>query len=214
MSKNLHALNGLYAITDTPLLAGRLQQSVAAALRGGAQLLQYRDKSDDKERRLAEATMLRDLCAAQGALFLVNDDIALAAAVNAPAVHIGQTDGQISEARRLLGPDAIIGVTCHDDIELARQAQAEGADYVAFGAFFRSSTKPEAIPAPLSLLTQAKAELDIPVVAIGGITLDNASHVIAAGADMICVVHSLFGAEDVEAQAAAFSALFRETQSA
>lgn len=209
MSSSLATLlNGLYGITDTPLMEGRLLDSVEQSLKGGVKLIQYRDKSDDSTRRTAEAAGLLALCEQYGALLLINDDIELAAKIGAKAVHIGQSDGNAAQARSLLGEEAIIGVTCHDSLELARQAEAEGADYVAFGSFFPSNTKPDAIPAPLTLLAEAKAEIDLPVVAIGGINLSNAHQLIDAGADMVAVVSDLYGADDITARAEKYRGLF------
>ena len=149
-------LRGLYAITDSQLLAeGRLLPYVEAALKGGARLLQYRDKSDDQARRLREASALAELCARHGAELIINDDAELAARLGV-SVHLGQTDGSLAVARALLGRQAIIGATCHAQLELAEQAVAEGASYVAFGRFFNSSTKPGAPAASVELLDQAR----------------------------------------------------------
>ncbi len=150
-------LRGLYAITDSQLLDdGRLLPYVEAALRGGARLLQYRDKSSDQARRLREAESLRELCERHGAQLIVNDDAELAARLGV-GLHLGQTDGSLSAARALLGRQAIIGATCHAQLELAEQAVAEGASYVAFGRFFNSSTKPGA-PAARGELPDARYE--------------------------------------------------------
>lgn len=204
-------LRGLYAITDSQLLdGGRLLPYVEAALKGGAKLLQYRDKSDDASRRLREAEALRDLCARYGATLLINDDAELAARLGV-SVHLGQTDGSLAAARALLGRNAVIGGTCHASLDLAEKAIAEGASYVAFGRFFASQTKPGASAASLELLEQAKAHFNVPLVAIGGVTLDNAPELIARGADMIAVIHALFAADspaEVEQRARAFSQLF------
>ncbi len=176
--------------------------------------MQYRDKSGDHERRAREAQQLLDLCEQAGARLIINDDLALALRVEAHGVHLGQGDGDPAEARRLLGPTAILGVTCHDSLPLARQAVVNGASYVAFGRFFPSRTKPEASPAPLSLLREARAALpNTPLVAIGGITLDNAHTLIAAGADTLAVSHSLFGADAIEARARTFTTLFNQHSS-
>jgi thiamine-phosphate pyrophosphorylase len=205
-------LRGLYAITDPRLTAGRvLEDRVRAALRGGARLIQYRDKGADTGRRLAEADLLQRLCIAHDASLIVNDDVELAARVGAAGVHLGRTDTGLSRARERLGPRAIIGISCYDRLDLALAAQDAGADYVAFGSFFPSPTKPDAVEAPLSLLERARERLDIPICAIGGITLANAGTVIAAGADMIAVISDLFGAVDVEARAQALSRLVDRT---
>ncbi|WP_339523002.1 thiamine phosphate synthase [Pseudomonas sp. EA_35y_Pfl2_R111] len=203
-------LRGLYAITDSELLKGKLLPYVEAALKGGATLLQYRDKSSDEARRLREAEALRELCNRYGAALIINDDAELAARLGV-GLHLGQTDGSLSVARALLGRKAIIGGTCHAQLELAEAAAKEGASYVAFGRFFNSTTKPGAPSADLELLAAAKAKVNLPMVAIGGVTLDNAPTLIAHGASMVAVVHGLFGADsaaEVERRARAFSALF------
>ena len=203
-------LRGLYAITDSELLKGKLLPYVEAALKGGATLLQYRDKSSDEARRLREAEALRELCNRYGAALIINDDAELAARLGV-GLHLGQGDGSLSVARALLGRKAIIGGTCHAQLELAEAAAKEGASYVAFGRFFNSTTKPGAPAADAELLTAAKAKINLPIVAIGGVTLDNAPELIAHGASMVAVVHGLFGAgsaDEVERRARAFSALF------
>ena len=191
-------LRGLYAITDSQLLAGKCLTYVEAALDGGLTLLQYRDKSADDARRLREAEALRELCARYGAQLIINDDAELAARLGV-GVHLGQTDGPLNPARALLGRNAIIGSTCHSQIELAQQAAQEGASYVAFGRFFNSSTKPGAPTATLELLDHARAQLTVPICVIGGITLENATPLVEHGADLLAVVHGLFGAETAQA---------------
>lgn len=204
-------LRGLYAITDSQLLGdGKLLPYVEAALKGGVRLLQYRDKSDDAARRLRDAEALRELCARHGAELIINDDAELAARLGV-GVHLGQTDGSLGAARALLGRKAIIGATCHARLELAEQAVSEGASYIAFGRFFNSQTKPGAPAATADLLEQAKSRFSLPIVAIGGVTLENAPQLIERGASLIAVVHALFAADssaEVERRAHAFSALF------
>ena len=202
-------LRGLYAITDANTRdPAKLLHDVTAALRGGARLIQYRDKSSDSALRETTGRALLALARQHAALLLINDDVPLAQAIGAHGVHLGQHDLDITEARRLLGPDAVIGVSCYNRFELAQQAAVAGADYVAFGRFFPSRTKPDAVPAGLELLRRAKRELVTPVVAIGGITLENAPPLIQAGADMLAVIDGLFGQADIEATARAFQALF------
>ncbi len=209
----MKTLRGLYAITDSQLLAdGRLLPYVEAALKGGAQLLQYRDKSEDAARRLRQAEALRDLCLRHGAQLIINDDAELAARLGV-GLHLGQSDGSLAAARALLGRDAIIGATCHAQLELAEQARQEGASYIAFGRFFDSQTKPGAPAATPELLEQARARFRLPIVAIGGVTLDTAPQLIARGASMVAVIHALFAAEnaaEVERRARAFSQLFAD----
>ncbi len=203
-------LRGLYAITDSKLLAGRFLSLVEAALDGGLCLLQYRDKSDDAARRLREAQALQQLCERYGTQLIINDDAELARHLGV-GVHLGQTDGPLTPARALLGSAAIIGSTCHASLDLAAQAAREGASYVAFGRFFTSSTKPGAPAADVRLLAQARAQVNLPIAAIGGVTLDNAAALVHHGADLLAVIHGLFGADsaqEVTRRARAFNALF------
>jgi thiamine-phosphate pyrophosphorylase len=203
-------LRGLYAITDSQLLAGRFLSHVEAALEGGVRLLQYRDKSDDDARRLREAQALLKLCERYGTELVINDDAELAARLGV-GVHLGQTDGPLTPARALLGRQAIIGSTCHASLDLAAQAASEGASYVAFGRFFNSVTKPGAPAADVGLLAQARAQVKLPLAVIGGITLDNAAPLVAHGADLLAVINGLFGADsaqEVTRRARAFNALF------
>lgn len=193
-------LTGLYVLTDERL-GERLEATVAAALVGGARLIQYRDKRTDAARREREAAALRKLTRRHGALLIVNDDPALAAAVGADGVHLGKDDPDIGEARRLLGEMGVIGVSCYDSLQRARDAVATGADYITFGSVFPSPTKPGAVRAPLELVAAGKRELAVPVCAIGGITPANAASVVAAGADLLAVVSAVVFAADVEAAA-------------
>ncbi|MCE5231750.1 MAG: thiamine phosphate synthase [Mizugakiibacter sp.] len=197
-------------MTDGP--RADLRDAAAAALDGGATLLQYRDKTADAPRRLREAQALAQLCADRGVPLIVNDDIELAAAVGAAGVHLGEHDDDIAAARARLGADAIVGVSCYDSARRARQLAAAGADYLAFGAFFPSSTKPAARRAAPALLREARA-LGLPLVAIGGITPDNGGTLVEAGADYLAVIAAVFGAADVRAAARRFADLFATTRS-
>ena len=201
--------NKLYAITDSQLLPGdQLFTAVAAALKGGCKLVQYRDKTSDKVRRSFEARNLLALCNQYQAQLLINDDVELAKEVGAHGVHLGQGDTNPVAARIILGNRAIIGVTCHDSLTLAQQAIKDSANYIAFGRFFPSSTKPNARPAPISLIGEARQQFSaIPIVVIGGITLENGKQLLDAGADMLAVCHSLFAANDITAQAKKFTEL-------
>lgn len=204
-------LRGLYAITDGQLLAGKFLAYVKAALDGGVTLLQYRDKSNDEARRLREAQTLLKLCESYKTRLIINDDAELAARLGV-GVHLGQTDGPLTPVRALLGRQAVIGSTCHGSLDLARQAAREGASYVAFGAFYGSSTKPDAKVVSLDVLAQARAELKLPICVIGGITLQNAPALVANGASLLAVVHGLFGAEspaEVTRRALAFNELYK-----
>jgi thiamine-phosphate pyrophosphorylase len=192
-------LRGLYAITP-PDLSG-----VEAALASGALCaLQYRAKDADGHARRREAEALLVRCRAHGVPLIVNDDLELALAIGADGVHLGRDDGDLAAARARL-PGRLLGASCYDQAELAERAVAAGADYVAFGSVFPSPTKPGAVRAPLALFGRP---LGVPKVAIGGITLDNARQVIAAGADCVAVITDLFGAPDVGARARQYGRLF------
>ena len=212
MNDKAQSLRGLYAITDATLLAdGRLLPYCEAALRGGAKLLQYRDKSTDTARRLAEAQALQALCQTYQAQLIINDDVNLAAQLGV-GLHLGQADGCLISARQQLAADAIIGATCHAQLELAEQAVEQQADYIAFGRFYNSQTKPGSVLATTQLLKQA-LQFQHPIVAIGGITLENGRVLIEHGAAMLAVIHGLFAADSaaaVEQRARAFSALFTD----
>lgn len=205
MSKRV---NGLYAVTPESVDSTALIGKVDAALRGGAHVMQYRSKSADHSLRYAQAAQIARLCRTHNALFIVNDSVELAHEVDADGVHLGGDDGDVAAARGVLGHGKLIGVSCYDDIVRARAAQLQGADYVAFGSFFPSATKPKARRAGVDVLRVGASEISLPVVAIGGINEDNAADLIAAGADAIAVVSALFDAPDVEAQARLFARLF------
>lgn len=201
---------GLYAITDSRLCPpDQLVTAVEAAVRGGAVMVQYREKQAPAPEKLRQARDLAAVCRAGGALFLINDDPELARRVNADGVHVGQDDESAAAARQRLGEHAVIGVTCHGRLAFAEAARGNGADYVAFGRFYTSGTKPDAPEANLSVLSNARP-LGLPVCAIGGITIDNGAPLIQAGADLLAVVGGLFGGRpnEIEQRARAFSRLF------
>lgn len=209
MTASLPAVHGLYAIADTGVLSPtHLTAVVAHAIDGGAAVVQYRDKGDDGQRRLAQARSLARLCRRRGVPFIVNDDVALAGAAGADGVHLGRDDPSPGDARQALGRGAIIGVSCYNELSMAIEAQQQGADYVAFGAFFVSPTKPHAVRADPALLRRAKARVTVPVVAIGGITPQTAPALIAAGADAVAVIHGVFGHADTAAAARRYAQLF------
>lgn len=205
-----HILSGLYGITDQKLMPdlNSMLTQVESSLKGGTRIIQYRDKTSDEKQRLQQACALNELCKSYQIPLLINDDVELAKKCEAAGVHLGQSDGCVNAAREVLGPAAVIGVTCHDSLEFALQAESEGADYVAFGAFFPSKTKPNAKPAPLGLIKEVKAQVQLPIVAIGGISVDNAEQIISAGADMVAVVHALYAQPDIQATAEQFHQLF------
>ena len=206
---NRHLLTGLYAVTpdlaDTELLLARTH----AALVGGARLLQYRNKIADEHLRRAQAAALRQLCRRHGATLIINDHVELALEIDADGVHVGADDAAVADARARLGRSKIIGASCYHDLQRALSAAAQGADYVAFGSFYVSSVKPGAMRAPLSILQAARQQVALPVVAIGGITLDNAGELMRAGADAVAVISALFAAPDIEIAARNFCQLFQ-----
>jgi thiamine-phosphate pyrophosphorylase len=201
-------ISGLYALTPDLLDTDELIARVAAAIAGGAAAVQYRNKIASPPLRRAQALVLRDLCAARGTTFIVNDDVNLAYAVDADGVHLGGDDAPLARARQRLGSTAIIGASCYDSLERAAAAVAAGADYVAFGSFFPSTIKPDAARVEASLLTAAKTRWNVAVVAIGGITPAMAPTLIAAGADALAVITAVFDAPDVTAAAKAFRDAF------
>jgi thiamine-phosphate pyrophosphorylase len=200
-------LRGLYAVTPDDMLLPRLSALVNSALAGGVRLVQYRNKSAPAPLRRAQAAELLRICHAVGAKLIVNDDLALALEIAADGVHLGGSDGDLAVARAALGPYRILGASCYNDIGRAAAAAAAGVDYLAFGAMFASRTRPDAVPAPLSILAEAK-RFGLPLAAIGGITLDNAAETISAGADMVAVIADLFDTMDITTRAAEYQDIF------
>lgn len=201
-------ISGLYALTEDISDTALLLEQVSAAVRGGARVVQYRNKSGSSTLQSEQAAQLAGLVRAAGATFIVNDSIELAARSGADGVHLGREDGEVGAARDRLGSAALIGVSCYDDLDRALAAEQAGADYVAFGSFFPSITKPAAVRAPIELLRQAEAVLRIPIVAIGGINASNCAPLRCAGADAMAVASALFRADDIEAAARALLAQF------
>ena len=204
---------GLYAITESRLTPPvTMIEQVSLAIDGGAVLIQYREKHLVREERGREARALARLCHERNIPLIINDDIELAAVCDAAGVHLGQDDAPVSRARRRLGRRAIIGVSCYNQLERARTAVGTNASYVAFGRFFPSKTKPGAVQALPALLMQARREIKLPIVAIGGITPENGAELVHAGADLLAVIHGVFGQPDIRAAARAYAALFNESR--
>ena len=204
-----YSFNGLYAITpdiaDTDLLLAKVE----AALQGGINMLQYRNKTANHKLQTQQARAILPLCRQYNVPLIINDSVKLFLTLDADGVHLGADDGNLAEVRARIGSSKILGASCYNRFDLALQAQKAGASYVAFGACFSSNTKPNAPVAGLSLFTRAKAELNIPSIAIGGITLQNASQVIAAGASAIAIINAIFGANDVKLTSQQLSQLFK-----
>ncbi|MDP3209974.1 thiamine phosphate synthase [Methylotenera sp.] len=205
----MSAIKGLYAITPDEQDTDILLAKVEAALQGGIGILQYRNKLADHKLKTQQARALLPLCRQYQVPFIINDSIKLCLTLDADGVHFGADDGNLAEARVRLGNDKILGASCYNRFDLALSAQQLGADYVAFGACFASSTKPNAPVAGLHLFTQAKAELHVPAVAIGGITLENAPLAISAGASSVAVINAIFNADDVKLTSQQFTKLFQ-----
>lgn len=212
MMSQTPVISGLYAITPDCADTSDLLNKVRPALSSGARILQYRNKTANAGLRLTQATALRKLAREFAIPFIVNDDVQLAAQVDADGVHIGVTDDGLKAARATLGRQKIIGISCYNRLSLAREAVIAGADYVAFGAFFPSGVKPDAVAADTELLCQARAEIAVPLVAIGGITPHNGAALVQAGADALAVISALFDATDISVAARDFSKLFKRDQ--
>lgn len=214
MERTISRIRGVYAITRDESATAKLISEVSEALMGGVRLVQYRNKSASKELAREQASALRELTKYAGAALIVNDDVDLAFAVSADGVHLGRDDGKtlndLSELRRHAPGQFLIGLSCYNELALAKNASVAGADYIAFGSFFPSRTKPDAIRADATLIREAKRDFSLPVVAIGGITVENAPQLLAAGADSVAVISSLFDADDIVKRARLFSSLFSE----
>ncbi len=202
------SIYGLYGITpnltDTAVLLSQTEQILA----GGAQLIQYRNKIADKALLRHQANLLLRLCRTYATPMIVNDHLDLATEIDADGVHVGQSDMDIAAARKLIGTDKIIGATCYNKLDLAIRAQSKGADYVAFGAFYPTSTKLNTVTASLDILVQAKKILTIPIVGIGGINLTNTQTLIKNGVDAVAVSYALYQAKDIHKTAETFSRFF------
>ncbi len=199
-------MKGLYAITPDIESTDTLGRMVGLALDGGAAVIQYRNKVASPALRREQVSALLRLTRARGIPLIVNDDVALAAELDADGAHVGREDGDVVAARRLL-PGKLLGASCYASVDAARSAVAEGADHVAFGSVFPSATKPAASAAPLSVFAEARS-LGVPLIAIGGLTAENSALAISAGADCVAVISDLFGAADIAARAARYRALF------
>ncbi len=204
-----YSLRGLYAITDHQLIpADQFVEIVEQAILGGAKVIQYRNKTENYALRVKQAQALRALCNCYQIPLIINDDLALMQTVKADGIHLGKKDASVITAREMLGNEVIIGISCYNQLTMAQQALNHGASYIAFGSFFPSPTKPQAVSASVELLTTARPTLDCPIVAIGGITPDNGAQLIAAGADSLAVIHGIFGQSDIVAAARRYAQLW------
>ncbi|WP_430438505.1 thiamine phosphate synthase [Noviherbaspirillum suwonense] len=209
MGANMQAaLKGLYLVTPDWDDTDRLVSISEAGLKGGAALLQYRHKTASPSLRREQATALLALCRRQGKPFIINDYPELCVELDADGIHVGGTDASVAEVRRQVGPDRIVGSSCYGSLELAQSAQAAGASYVAFGGFYPSRIKKYEVSTPVDIVTRARQAVALPNVVIGGMTRENAVPLIAAGADMVAVISSVYFADDPEGAARALAGLF------
>ncbi|MDM8569060.1 thiamine phosphate synthase [Thiotrichales bacterium HSG1] len=201
-------MRGLYAITNENIVSSEnfIQYSEQAII-GGAKVIQYRNKHSNKN--ITQIIALKKLCLQYQVPLIINDDIQLAKQIGADGVHLGKEDSQLSTARSILGNKAIIGISCYNKIYLAKQAVADGANYVAFGSFFSSPTKPQATQCDINTLKQARKVLNCPIVAIGGITPDNGGDLIMAGADCLAVISGIFDQTNITVAAQKYTELFQ-----
>lgn len=205
-------MRGLYAITDDHLIAaGQLCPAVEQAILGGCSMVQYRSKHLHRDHR-EEASSLLEVCRRHQVPLIINDDARLAKEIGAAGVHVGRDDVDLRHARQMLGAEAIIGVSCYNSLDLALRAQQQGASYIAFGSFFPSHIKPDAVRPELELVTRARQQLQIPIIAIGGITVENGAKLISAGVDMLAVISALFSAADIQQAARELHDLFPHRQ--
>jgi thiamine-phosphate pyrophosphorylase len=209
-SSTAKKIKGLYAISNHDELSrGKLIADTLALLKGGATIFQFRDKLSNAQEKQARALVLKTLCAQYQCSFIINDDVNLALEIDADGAHLGQQDVSLLEARKRLGAKKIIGQSCHNSLDLALRAHQQGADYIALGRFFPSKTKTYAPQADIGIISQVKRQCRIPVVAIGGITLDNAPSLLAAGADALAVIDDLLTARNIEQHARSYQSLFK-----
>ena len=201
-------IRGLYAITPDMADLNTLIQKTQSAIEGGVFMVQYRSKIHDHDVKMQQCAAILRLCREYEIPCIVNDDVDMCRSLEADGVHLGEKDDNIAEVRRILGEDAIIGSSCYDQLERAKQAQKEGASYVAFGAMYPTSTKPNAPRATIGLLREANSQIQIPIVAIGGITVNNAHDVIETGVDAIAVINSLYESHSIKETAETLSQMF------
>ncbi|HZW11637.1 MAG TPA: thiamine phosphate synthase [Noviherbaspirillum sp.] len=202
-------MRGLYLVTPDWDDTQKMLAVTEAGLRGGAALVQYRHKTADAQLRKEQAAALQALCRRYGRPFIVNDFIGLCLELDADGVHVGGTDTAVAEVRAAVGPDKIVGSSCYGSMDLARSAWQAGASYVAFGGFYPSRVKKYEVTTPPAIVAQAKTEIPLPNVVIGGMTQENSVPLVAQGADMVAAISSVYMADDPEAAARAFAALFK-----
>lgn len=201
-------MKGLYLVTPDWDDTQRMLDATEAGLRGGAVLVQYRHKTADAVLRKEQAAALQVLCRRYQKPFIVNDHVELCLELDTDGIHVGGTDLAVTEVRAMVGPERIVGASCYGSLDLARAAHAAGASYIAFGGFYPSRVKKYEVSTPASIVADAKKEVPLPSVVIGGMTIENARPLVAQGADMVAVISSVYMSEDPEIAARGFSGLF------
>lgn len=201
-------MKGLYIVTPDWDDTKKLLEITELALKGGAAVVQYRHKTANAGLRREQAECLLALCRSYTRPLVINDFVELCMELDADGVHVGGTDAAVAEVRAVIGPDKILGASCYGDLELARKAYAEGASYVAFGGFYASRVKKYPVTTPVSIIADSHAAVPLPVVVIGGMTVNNAAPLVAAGADMVAAISSVYLAADPQAVARRFASLF------
>lgn len=201
-------MKGLYLVTPDWDDTQKLLQVTEAGLRGGAALVQYRHKTASAQLRREQAAALQALCREHGKPFIINDHVDLCIELDADGIHVGGTDASVAQVRAAVGPGKIVGASCYGTLQLARDAHAAGASYVAFGGFYPSRVKKYDMKTPPEIVSQAKAEIPLPNVVIGGMTQENCTPLVALGADMVAVISSVYMTDDPESAARGFAVLF------
>lgn len=202
-------MNGLYLVTPDWDDTGKLVAASEQAIAGGATLLQYRHKTASDALRAEQASALLALCRRLNVPLIINDHVELCEALDADGIHVGGTDASVADVRARVGKDKIVGASCYGDLQLARNAAAAGASYVAFGGFYPSRVKKYAVTTAPDIVSQAITELDVPVCVIGGMTVENSKPLVALGAHMVAAISSVYAADDAHAAASEFTNLFR-----
>ena len=201
-------MKGLYLVTPDWDDTQKMLEATEAGLRGGATIVQYRHKTASPELRREQASQLQVLCRRYGRPFIINDFVELAIELDADGIHVGGTDAAVAQVRAAVGPSKIVGSSCYGSMQLARDAYAAGASYVAFGGFYPSRVKKYEVTTPPEIVAQAKKEIPVPNVVIGGMTQENSVPLVKHGADMVAVISSVYMVDDPEAAARAFAKLF------
>lgn len=201
-------MQGLYLVTPNWEDTARMVRITETALHAGAAMVQYRNKDAHARLRREQGAALLTLCRRYGRPLVINDHLDLCLTLGADGVHVGGTDLSVRAVRAALGPDKIVGASCYGELDLARAAERDGASYAAFGGFYPSLVKQYSFVTAPAIVREARAELALPIVVIGGMTPDNAAPLVARGAHMVAAISSIYNVEDTESAVRAFDQLF------